>query len=221
MGIKIKNIRDHEFIGQIIESEDPMNIYRCKVKVVGLFEGVDDDMIPWFFPASTNSFASASGGAGNGSYPKVGTWVKVKFPHNDIFSGEYMGIPNLHPGLVDELDGDAENSHIFVYDVDESLKMMYTQAQGFIIQLGDEVINLKKEDGVLHISTTSQVFLETPEILTPKGHLVKYEEMKDMYDSHMHLGNLGAPTGAPLAPYTMAITEEIPISSLWTKMMNI
>ena len=218
MGIKIKNISEHEFVGKIVVSEDPMNLYRCRVKVLGLFDDLEDTMIPWCFPSATTTFGGS--GAGSGSYPKVGTWVKVKFPHNDIYSGEYMGIPNMEPALADELEGDAINSHVFAYDVDETLKFMYTQAQGFIIQLGDEIINLKKEDGELHIVTTTKVFIETtdaeivasaeikldaPKITVNGDHLVRWEEMQALFDVHQHVGNMGAPTGPPNPPNTLQI----------------
>ena len=212
--MNIKNIRDHEFVGKIVNSDDPMNLFRCKINVIGIFDGISDDMLPWMFPSATSVFGGT--GAGSGSYPKVGTWVKVKFPHNDVYSGEYMGIPNMQPELNSELEGDIINSHIIVYDVDESFKILYTKLQGVIIKLGDNFVNIKKENGEIHLSSETKIFIDTPEITTREGHLVKYKEMKDMFDKHIHMGNLGAPTGIPLPPETVSLHETLP-TTLMTK----
>ena len=208
MSIKIKNINDTVFLGKVVNSDDPLFMFRCKVKVVGMFDDIEDDLLPWVFPKNSASFAGS--GFGDGQYPKVGTWVKVEFPHNDIYSGEYYGIPNIEPALQTELNGDYKNSIVFAYDIDEELKVMYTQAQGFLISSGENIINIKKIDGEIIITADSKVIIEAPKIELSEGAnepIMLGDSFNAIWKIHSHVGNLGAPTGPPLQPIDTALSK--------------
>lgn len=149
------DISQKEFIGEIISIDDPMKMLRVKAKVFGLFDGEDisDDMLPWLFPANSASFSSANGGTGDFDVPKVGTFVKVKFPNCDIYSGQYAGIPNINEKVRNEiLSQEYENVHVIRYDEDEDLQVYYTPLQGVIMKLKDCTVNITKDQSV-HIVT--------------------------------------------------------------------
>lgn len=145
----IESLSSRTWIGTVTDNEDPLRQYRCRVKVFGLLDEIEEELIPWFFPSGNNTFASTeNGGYGDATYPKVGTLVKVSFPFGDIYSGEYFAIQNINPALNAELDGDYENSQIIRYDEDEELKVMFTQQQGFLIHLRENIINIDKDDNI-------------------------------------------------------------------------
>lgn len=143
------DIRFKEWLGEIIDSNDPLKHYRCKIRVFGLLDEINDEHIPWFFPGNNLSFSSTDGGFGSCSYPKEGTIVKVRFPFGDIYSGEFFGIQNINETLMNEVSNDYKNSHAFVYDVDEELKILYTQSQGLLLKLKDSLVQLRKDKSVL------------------------------------------------------------------------
>ena len=82
-----------DYIGRVVYNNDPTFSGRCKIRVFGLFDDLDEGFIPWFAPKNMNIFSSPKG-AGSISVPKVGTIVNVRFK-NDIYSGEYTNIQNI------------------------------------------------------------------------------------------------------------------------------
>jgi len=200
MSIKIKNIKDHEFVGQVINSDDPLRMFRCKIKVSGLLDGIDDEMLPWIFPANTNVFGES--GYGNGNYPKEGSWVKVRFPHNDIYSGEYLGLPNPDPGMQEFFKTEEyKNSKVFVFDIEEKLQVLYTQSQGFLILVENGYVNVTKD----------KVIINAPNIELGEGaveSIIKGDSFNAIWKTHTHVGNLGAPTGPPLQPIDSTLSKQ-------------
>lgn len=74
--------------GVIVENKDSKQLRRCKVKVEGLIESLDNKSLPWAAPKS----GQGSGGrAAIGSFdvPEVNTVVEVTFPNGDINSPHY------------------------------------------------------------------------------------------------------------------------------------
>jgi hypothetical protein len=143
------DLRSKTWIGRIIENEDPLRQFRCRVRIFGLLDDIEDEMLPWFFPSGNNTFASTeNGGFGDATYPKKDTLVKVSFPFGDIYSGEYFAIQHINPSLSAELEDDYENSQIIRYDEDEELKVLFTQQQGFLIHLRENIINIDKDDNI-------------------------------------------------------------------------
>ena len=155
------DISQKEFIGEVISIDDPMKMLRVKAKVFGLFddEEISDDMLPWLFPANVSSFSSANGGTGNFDVPKVGTFVKIKFPNADIYSGQYAGIPNINEKVRNEiLSQEYENVHVMRYDEDEDLQVYYTPLQGIIMKLKDCTVNVTKEQSVRIVTKDGNEF---------------------------------------------------------------
>lgn len=210
------DLRDKVWVGEIISTDDPIKHYRCKIKIFGLLDEIEDDHLPWIFPGNNLSFAGEEGGFGSGSYPKVGTVVKVKFPFGDIYSGEYYSIQNINESLMNEISEDYVNSNILAYDVDENLKLMYTQNQGLMFKLRDNFINIDKDDnikiednsgnlieilnsdGKITIKANTEIEVEAPKIKMGTAAIdafIKGDTFGKIFDNHFHIGNLGAPTG--------------------------
>ena len=72
-----------EYVGKVIYNQDPTHTGRCKVKVIGLFDNLPDENIPWFTPVNSNVFSG--GGSGSISVPKLNTYVRVKFSNDDLY----------------------------------------------------------------------------------------------------------------------------------------
>lgn len=156
------DISTKEWIGEVVSVEDPMKMLRVKAKVFGLFDTdeIEDDMLPWLFPSTGMSFAGGAGGSGEVDVPKVGTYIKVKFPNGDIYSGQYFGIPNINEKIRNEiLAKEYDGVHVIKYDEDEDLQIYYTPLQGIIMKLKECTVNVTKEQSV-HIETKDGNVLE-------------------------------------------------------------
>ena len=135
-----------DYIGRVIFNEDPTFSGRCKIRVFGLFDELDDQFIPWFAPKNFKIFSSAKG-AGDISVPKIGTIVRVNF-ESDIYSGEYTNIQNIDPALIDEIKDDYQNTHVLCYDSDKDLVVMYQPMTGFKIWLAGSLIKVDSDGSI-------------------------------------------------------------------------
>lgn len=120
-----------DYIGKVIYNEDPTFTGRCKVRVFGLFDALEDENIPWFMPVTSEIFSS--GGAGSVSVPKINDIVRVRFSNNDYYSGEYLSVVGMDPRLVEEIKEDYIGTHVLLYDADEELIVVYQRMTGIKI----------------------------------------------------------------------------------------
>lgn len=174
-----RDISSKEWIGEVIETDDPLRMLRCRVRVYGLFNDIEDDLLPWAFPAASTNFASANGGFGSFSVPKKGTLVKIRFNSGEIYSPEYFAIQNINETIKNEISEDYENAHVLCFDEDEDLRILYTQNQGLVLKLKDTLINVLNDnsifitnpngdsieltnEGFLTIKTNNNIDVETP-----------------------------------------------------------
>lgn len=136
-----------DFIGRVIYNEDPTFSGRCKVKVFGLFDDLDDELIPWFTPQCSTIFSSAKG-MGSISIPKVGTIVRVNFPSENTYNGEYTNIQNIDPALIEEIKDDYQNTHVLLYDSDEELLVIYQPMTGYKMYLKGSSIKIDSDGSI-------------------------------------------------------------------------
>lgn len=229
------DLGSREWIGEVIETDDPLRMLRCRVRVFGLFNGLEDDQLPWAFPMYSSGFSSSEGGFGSFSVPKKGTFVRIRFNGGDIYAPEYYAIQNINETIRKEISEDYENAHLICFDEDEDLRILYTQNQGLLLKLKDTLINIKNDNsifitnpngdsieltnaGFLTIKTGDDINVETPNKVivkcdtctidaatrinlgdTAAEALVQGTAFKKIFDKHVHIGNLGAPTGTPEA----------------------
>lgn len=137
-----------DWVGEVVDNEDPETQFRCKVKVYGLWDDLDTEMIPWAFPAHHGVFAGSSGGYGSGSVPKVGTLVKVKFSGGNMYSPEYYAIQNINTGLQGEIGGDYQGTHVLAYDEDADFKILYQPGTGIKIHLKESHVTINPDESI-------------------------------------------------------------------------
>lgn len=135
-----------DYIGRVVYNNDPTFSGRCKVRVFGLFDELDEGFIPWFAPKNMGVFSSAKG-AGSISVPKIGAIVNVRF-RNDIYSGEYTNIQNIDPALIDEIKDDYQNTHVLCYDADKDLIVIYQPMTGYKMWLGGSMIKIDADGSI-------------------------------------------------------------------------
>lgn len=143
-----KDLSKNNYIGKVIYNEDETYSGRCKIRVFGLFDGLDDELIPWFAPANISEFSSQYGG-GNLSVPKLGAYVRVRFPNNDILNGEYTAIQNIDPNLIGKLNPENyQGTHVLLYDADNDLIIVFQPKEGLKIGYGESEINLYPDNRI-------------------------------------------------------------------------
>lgn len=198
-----------EYLGKVIYNEDPTFSGRCKVRVFSLFDELPDNIIPWFIPADFSVFSG--GGAGNISIPKVGDVVKVRFTNDDYYSGEYTGIQNIDPDLINEIKDDYKDTHVLLYDSEKDLIVIYQPKTGLKMYLNGSVIVIdadgmiqmkhKNNANVIEITddaitivsgNNSQINLNTDGTVNIKGGNVKVDSR------NIELGSGGTGTHAVL-----------------------
>ena len=148
-------------IGIVVNNNDPDFSGRCKIRVYGLMDDIEDSLLPWFTPINNCIFS----GNGNGalSIPKIGTYVRVNFANDDIYSGEYTAIQNIDPALINEIKDNYQNSHVMCFDSDKNFYMMFQPSKlsgetqdgkGFKIFYNDAIIQLTP-DGRIYCQTAA------------------------------------------------------------------
>ena len=159
--ITSEELQKDDWIGEVVDNNDPQSAFRCKIRVERIYDGLENDDIPWAHPISNNIFGS-NGGFGNGSVPKIGTKVRVRFNTGDKYSPEYFSIQNPNEQLQEELSTDYQDSHVLLYDQDQELKIIYQPNSGVKIHLKDSHITINPDTSITieHSGATSIIELE-------------------------------------------------------------
>jgi len=135
-----------EFLGRVVYNQDPTFSGRCKIMVFGLFDDLDPEKIPWFTPQNSSMFSSAKG-YGTMSVPKMGAIVRVRFNGN-IYAGEYSGLQNMDPALIDEIKDDYQNTHVLAYDSDKDLLVLYQPMTGLKLWLAGSMVKIDADGSI-------------------------------------------------------------------------
>lgn len=146
-----RNLNDSEYLGVVVNPDDPLRRARCKIRVFEAFEGISDEDLPWAMPRERSIFAGGkSKGAGNTSYPKKETIVKVRFNNGELYAPEYWGIETPNEKMTDLIKADVDyvNHHVLCFDEDERLSVHYTPDQGFWIYHKGSLINIDKKTDI-------------------------------------------------------------------------
>jgi hypothetical protein len=163
-----------EFLGEVVDNNDPEFSGRCKVRVYGKFDGresfddsasafsIPDEDLPWAYPAGQTVFGGGSSyGAGSLSVPKIGSKVKIRFNGGNLYAPEYIALQDVNQGLIDEISASYQNATVLYYDEDEKAKVVYTQSKGLEIFHKDShiVINPDSSITIEHKDTSSIIEL--------------------------------------------------------------
>lgn len=155
------SLRQDNYIGKVVYNKDPDYSGRCKIRVYGIMDDIDDSMLPWFTPINNCVFS----GAGNGylSIPKIGTYVRVKFANGDIYSGEYTAIQNVDPRLIEEIKDNYENTHVIAFDGDKDFYMMFQPSKVEDGIQSGKGFKINYNDSIIQITPDNRIYIQTPE----------------------------------------------------------
>ena len=74
--------------GIVVNNNDPERLGRCQIRVIGFYESLNDDWLPWAIP----DIGYIGGKSGSQIIPEVGTMVRGYFDHGDIQKPIYNGL---------------------------------------------------------------------------------------------------------------------------------
>lgn len=139
------------WVGEVINTGDPLQLGRVKVKIFGKYDELDEEVIPWAIPYNQLS-------SGTVYIPKVGEICNVFFENGDENIPFFMGISKTNDDLLGEYAEDYPKVWSIVYDKragenatgevsdERTLEIFYTETQGLIIRKNDSFIQFKNED---------------------------------------------------------------------------
>lgn len=142
------DLRSMQFLGAVVDVDDPEKKGRCRVRVFGKFDDLADADLPWATQMSFPSFGSG-GGTGSFSTPRKDAVVGVIFNNGNIYSPEYYSLQEVTPALLQEISNSYTNAHSIIYDEDEDLKVFYTQEKGVSIILKDSRVNIANDNSIV------------------------------------------------------------------------
>lgn|SRR5574343_628914 len=169
-----------DYLGIIVDNNDPEMEGRCRINVFGKFDDLDPENLPWAHPVQSAIFGGGeNSGAGSFSFPKLGSLVRVKFNNGDIYAPEYYVIENLNEALKTEISESYVNAQVLLYDEDEDIKIIYTQEKGLLFFHKKSFINIDKNTDI-----TIQHSTETAKVEMREGliHLTSNDEIIDKSD---------------------------------------
>lgn len=164
-----EDMKSNDWLGIIVNNEDPLFMGRCKVKVFEKFDNIPDEDLPWAFPQQSTIFAG-NGGGGSFSTPKINTLVRIKFQNGDWVSPEYNVIENLNEKMISEIKDSYVNAHVLVFDEEENLKIIYTKSKGLFIQVKDSYINIDNNTNITEKSSNHYVDASKVKVGTNASH---------------------------------------------------
>ena len=208
----------HVHLGEIVDINDPLKQGRARVRIFGFFEDLEIEDIPWAEQISGLSFSSARGN-GNISVPRVGAIVNAQFDGPNYYKVLYEFEKETSPDLLAEIADSYEGAQSLWYDMDAQpgpLKLFYTRKKGLVISLGDAKVQLDTQDGgqlrVVIEMGSDQIRMENSRVIINSNNIelgenaveavIKGNTFQNYFNSHTHIGNLGAPTSPPVVPST-------------------
>tara|TARA_R110001592_G_scaffold62377_2_gene190853 strand:- start:2005 stop:2766 length:762 start_codon:yes stop_codon:yes gene_type:complete len=143
------NLKDTNWLGEVVNNEDPLFEGRCRVKVFGKFDDIPDDDIPWA-RCQYRATAGSATGSGFHSVPKVGSIVCINFDNGNVYEPEYYCINHVSDELKSEIEGSYENAHALIYDTETegSLKVFFTEETGWMMDYKETHINIKPDNSI-------------------------------------------------------------------------
>jgi hypothetical protein len=233
------DLRTSNWLGKVIDNQDPDFEGKIKVRVFGKFDDILDEDLPWARP--TNRITAGSDtGSGFHSVPKVDSVVGITFDNGDIYEPEYFYLQHISDELKAEIEGSYSNAHSLLYDTETegSVKVFFTEEKGLMLDYKETQINIKPDnsmtvlnpngdsivlnnDGTIIITTSKQATVISPSVVIDAANtielgkgatekLVLGDSFMALFNAHTHIGNLGAPTTPPVLPMTPAQLSQKP-----------
>lgn len=170
------NLRDTHWLGEVIDNVDPLKLGRCKVKVLGKFDNLPDESIPWATPMNRDA-------VGSHHVPRIGDIVSARFDNGNLYHPEYWFHIDQNEDLkADILEGagNAENVISLVYDAERNVRIYHSEEDGLVITRGsgakERPLMQIDEAGDIKISTEARIFLDAGNIFLSNTGEVNGEE---------------------------------------------
>lgn len=190
------NLRDTHWLGEVIDNVDPNGSGRCRIKVYGKFDLLEDEDIPWAIPANTAL-------VGSYSVPNIGEIVSIYFDNGNIYTPVYKNTVRVNSDLKSEVLDNSSNPEkvsSVLYDTDKGIRIYHTQEDGLIITTG----NGPKSNPAIRVSSDGKIFLSAADIYIAdnlsdtaepavKGQTLRdlLEKMVDVLANHTHISGSG------------------------------
>jgi len=202
---------DDYCLGVVIDSNDPERLGRCKVRVMNVYDELEDNELPYAYP-NTSTFFSGNGGFGTLSIPKKNTIVKVFFVDDDIHHPMWENILHINEELRNRLkeisDDKLEGTHIFGWDVDNGLYIMHTIDDGYQQIYKESSFNINPDSSILIDHKDSESNLEFARGNVTLNAVTKIEENSP----HIHVN--GKKTDIGSVPVYSEVLGEILLAGL-------
>ena len=148
------------WIGEVVNTADPLQLGRVKIKIFSKYDELEPDVIPWAIPYNQLS-------TGTSIIPKVGDIVNAFFENGDEYVPFYFTSIKNSDDLLAEYGDDYPKIWSLVYDKrmgedgegtlgeERTLEVFYTETQGLIIRKNQSFIQIKNEDESILLSNGS------------------------------------------------------------------
>lgn len=130
------------FYGTVINNDDPKKIGRVKVKVNGVYDNIEDSIIPWALPKNI-AFNRLEP-------PPIGSELQIEFIEGEIMCPMWYIFNGKSSSDMNIEDGDYITSSVLLYkdllDYDGKgiVRVMFTETDGLTLEF-------EKDDNVSHI----------------------------------------------------------------------
>lgn len=148
------------WIGQVIQTDDPLQLGRIKVNVFSKYDEIEDPtLLPWAI--SYNQLST-----GTIILPKIGDIVNVFFENGDDYVPFYFTSIKNSEELLAEYGEDYPKVWSLAYDKrmgedglgevgeERTLEIFYTETQGLIIRKNESFIQISNEDESITLKNT-------------------------------------------------------------------
>ena len=205
-----------DWLGEVIDINDPLKIGRVKIRVWGKFDELDPSFIPWANPISNFMSGSSSGGS-TFSVPKLNSIVGVIFDNGDIYHPQYHYNQRLSDDVKEEIKDSYENAQVIVYDTvtQGHLKIFFTEKKGLVLSYKGNDITIKPDDSIdvvaksdITLTTDKNVNVNAKEVIigatdkielgsSASQSILLGDNFCTLFDNHIHLTPNG-PTQKPV-----------------------
>lgn len=197
---------NHHWTGKIIDNNDPIKLGRCKIRIVGFYDELDDNALPWAMPETTY-FGSSKG---NFTVPPIGTLVRGYFDNGDDQKPIYTAIaPNVDNYTTTDLVKNPDEAFdypniVTLFNSDEGERATLNRATG--------------ELKLIHRSGTSIM-------ITPKGEIkIETNALKSRGTPSRSSASLPTEIGAEVSisgPITVVAQNDINVTAKLHSTVNI
>lgn len=143
---------DQRYNGVVEDNNDPERIGRCRIRVMGLYDGIETQMLPWALPDFSHV-----GIKGSFVVPELGSVVNVYYDDSDIYQPRYFSKTLDLKQLNFEADKneDYPNSMIF-WETEKGDYSKFNRTKGeYTLKTHNGVFVKVFESGIIEISNDS------------------------------------------------------------------